>query len=318
MRKIFVAGHRGLVGSAFMRKLSQQDDVDLVVRDRAFLDLTNQSCVRAFIKDTRPDAVILAAAKVGGIAANSTYPADFIYENIAITSNVVHACYDAGVSQLLNFGSSCMYPPSALQPLQEETVLTGPLEPTNEAYAVAKIAAQKLCESFNLQYGTDYRTIVPTNLYGLGDNFHPEHSHVVPAMIRRFHEAHLANLDEVVIWGTGAPIREFLFIDDMVDAAMFVLNSTNADIAAIAGPQLAPLNIASGQEVSILELARLVAKLTGYKGRIITDPSKPDGFMRKALDGRKLRKLGWRAQTKLVDGLDQTVRWYAQSPHALD
>jgi GDP-L-fucose synthase len=276
------------------------------------LDLTDQAAVRAFMQAERPDVVILAAAKVGGILANNTYPADFIYENLMIECNVIHQAFAAGVRRLLQLGSSCIYPRAVAQPMREDALLTGVLEPTNEPYAVAKIAGIKLCESYNRPHGTDYRSVMPTNLYGPGDNFHPENSHVVPALIRRFHEAARAGAEEVVIWGSGLPRREFLHVEDMAEASLFVLDLPKADYEANTQPMLSHINRGSGSDVSILELATMIVQIAGYTGHIVTDPSKPDGTPRKLLDVERLGGLGWRAGIGLRDGLEQIYRWYLQ------
>lgn len=310
MRKIYLAGHRGMVGGALLRQLQARGDTNIVTRTHAELDLTDQAAVRRFMQSERPDVVILAAAKVGGILANNTYPADFIYENLMIESNVIHQAFEAGVTRLLQLGSSCIYPRAVPQPMREDALLTGILEPTNEPYAIAKIAGIKLCESYNRQHGTDYRSVMPTNLYGPGDNFHPEHSHVLPALIRRFHEAAQAGLDEVVIWGTGTPRREFLHVNDMAAASLFVLDLPQTDYAANTQEMLSHINVGSGTDISILELAEKVAAITGYTGRISTDPSKPDGTPRKLMDVSRLANMGWSAQIGLDQGLTETYQWF--------
>ncbi|KUJ86163.1 GDP-fucose synthetase [Ruegeria marisrubri] len=318
MRKIYVAGHRGMVGGAILRRLEARkaagEALALVTRTHAELDLTDQSAVRDFMQAERPDVVILAAAKVGGIHANNTYPADFIYENLMIECNVIHQAFAAGVNQLLQLGSSCIYPKEAPQPMREDALLTGTLEPTNEPYAIAKIAGIKLCESYNRQHGVDYRSVMPTNLYGPGDNFHPENSHVLPALIRRFHEAARDGLDEVVIWGTGQPRREFLHVDDMAEASLFVLDLPRAEYEANTQPMLSHINVGSGEDISIAELAALVAKVTGFNGRITQDTSKPDGTMRKLMDVTRLANMGWRARIGLEEGIRETYRWYLAQP----
>jgi len=258
----------------------------------------------------RPDVVILAAARVGGILANNSYPADFIYDNLMIEANVIHQAYAAGVTRLLQLGSSCIYPRAVPQPMREDTLLTGVLEPTNEPYAIAKIAGIKLCESYNRQHGTDYRSVMPTNLYGPGDNFHPENSHVLPALIRRFHEAAQSGVDEVVIWGSGTPRREFLYVDDMAAASLFVLDLPKADYEANTQPMLSHINVGSGTDISILELAQKVAAFTGFAGRIVTDPSKPDGTLRKLMDVSRLTQMGWSARIGLDQGLAETYQWF--------
>lgn len=312
--KIFVAGHNGMVGRAILRRLedraSRGGPLELVVRSRAELDLLDQSAVREFMRIERPDAVILAAAKVGGIHANSSYPADFIYQNLMIASNVIHEAYQAGVSRLLNLGSSCIYPRHADQPMREDALLTGVLEPTNEPYAVAKIAAIKLCESYNRQHGTDYRSVMPTNLYGPWDNFHPENSHVLPALIRRFHEAVVGGIDRVSIWGSGRPRREFLHVDDMADASLFVFDLPSDVYEANTRPMLSHINVGSGEDVSILELARIVADVTGYNGEILLDATKPDGTPRKLMDVSKLKEMGWTPKIRMREGIEDTYRWF--------
>lgn len=307
--KIYVAGHRGMVGGAIARKLRDRG-VDLITATSSELDLTNQDAVRAFMGDHKPDVVILAAAKVGGIIANNTYPAQFIYENLMIECNVIHQAYASGVTRLLQLGSSCIYPRAVAQPMREDALLTGVLEPTNEPYAVAKIAGIKLCESYNRQYGVDYRSVMPTNLYGEGDNFHPENSHVLPAMIQRFHNAVADGLDEVVIWGTGTPRREFLHVDDMAEASLFVLDLDKTTYAAETEPMLSHINVGTGTDVSIFEVAQMIAKVTGFTGKITCDTSKPDGTMRKLMDVTRLERMGWKAQIALEDGLARTYTWY--------
>ncbi len=312
--RVFLAGHQGMVGGAILRQLAARrasgEPIDVVTRNRDALDLTDQQAVRAFFRSEQPDAVILAAARVGGIHANNAYPAEFIYQNLMIEANVIHQAFAAGVDRLLFLGSSCIYPKSAPQPMAEDALLTGVLEPTNEPYAIAKIAGIKLCESYNRQYGTDYRCVMPTNLYGPGDNFHPENSHVLPALIRRFHEAKQQGLKEVVIWGTGTPRREFLHVDDMADASLFVLDIPKAIYAANTRPMLSHINVGSGIDVSILDLARIIARVTGFAGDILTDPTLPDGTMRKLLDVSRLSSMGWQKKICLQDGIAATYRWY--------
>ena len=310
MTKYYIAGHRGMVGGAIARQLKAAGEEDIVTRTHAELDLTDQLVVRDFIQAERPDVVILAAAKVGGIHANNTYPAEFIYENLMIECNVIHQAFDAGVTKLLQLGSSCIYPRAVPQPMREDALLTGTLEPTNEPYAVAKIAGIKLCESYNRQYGVDYRSVMPTNLYGPGDNFHPDNSHVMPALIRRFHEAARDGLDEVVIWGSGTPRREFLHVDDMASASLFVLNLPKQTYDENTDPMLSHINVGTGVDISILELAQLVAQITGFEGKIITDPTQPDGTMRKLMDVGRLSKMGWSASIQLEQGLADTYEWY--------
>lgn len=312
--KYYVAGHRGMVGGAILRQLqarqSAGEALELLTRSSAELDLTSQPDVRAFMQAEKPDVVILAAAKVGGIHANNTYPAEFIYENLMIECNVIHEAHAAGVTRLLQLGSSCIYPKAVPQPMREDALLTGTLEPTNEPYAIAKIAGIKLCESYNRQYGVDYRSVMPTNLYGPGDNFHPENSHVLPALIRRFHEAALDGRDEVVIWGSGKPMREFLHVDDMAEASLFVLELDKTVYEANTQPMLSHINVGSGSDVTILELAQMVAKVTGFQGRITTDPSKPDGTMRKLMDVSRLAQMGWTARIGLEEGIRETYEWF--------
>ena len=310
MTKYYIAGHRGMVGGAIARQLRAAGEADIVTRPHTELDLTNQQAVRDFMQAERPGVVILAAAKVGGIHANNTYPAEFIYENLMIECNVIHQAFDAGVTKLLQLGSSCIYPKAVPQPMREDALLTGTLEPTNEPYAVAKIAGIKLCESYNRQHGVDYRSVMPTNLYGPGDNFHPDNSHVMPALVRRFHEAARDGLDEVVIWGSGTPRREFLHVDDMAAASLFVLNLPKATYDKNTDPMLSHINVGTGVDISIFELAQLVAKVTGFTGRISTDPTKPDGTMRKLMDVGRLSQMGWSARIKLEQGLVDTYKWY--------
>ena len=307
--KVYVAGHRGMVGGAILRRLQAQG-VETLTRSHSQLDLTDQAAVRDFLQAERPDAVVLAAAKVGGIYANNTYPAEFIYENLMIQANVIHQSFAAGVRRLLFLGSSCIYPRAVAQPMAEDALLTGVLEPTNEPYAIAKIAGIKLCESYNRQHGTDYRSVMPTNLYGPGDNFHPENSHVMPAMMRRFHEAARDGLDEVTVWGTGSPRREFLHVDDMAEASLFVMNLDREAYEANTQPMLSHINVGTGQDVSIRELAELLADVTGFKGRLSFDTSKPDGTPRKLMDVSRLSSMGWTASTDLKDGVEQTYEWY--------
>mgnify|MGYP005811546583 FL=1 len=303
-----------MVGGAILRQLEARkgegEALELVTRTHAELDLTDQAGVRDFLQFERPDAVILAAAKVGGIYANNTCPADFIYDNLMIEANVIHQAFKAGVRRLLFLGSSCIYPKEAAQPMGEAALLTGELESTNEPYAVAKIAGIKLCESYNRQHGTDYRSVMPTNLYGPGDNFHPQNSHVLPALIRRFHEATEEGRDEVVIWGTGTPRREFLHVEDMAAASLFVLDLPRERYEAITQPMLSHINVGCGKDVSILSLAQLVASVTGFEGNIVTDPSKPDGTMRKLMDVSRLTDLGWTPTIDLEQGIEETYRWF--------
>ena len=313
MRRIFVAGHRGMVGGAILRQLEARGGSDIVTRTHADLDLTDQAAVRTFMHGEQPDVVILAAAKVGGIHANNTFPADFIYANLMIEANVIHQAFEAGVTKLLQLGSSCIYPRSAPQPMREDALLTGVLEPTNEPYAIAKIAGIKLCESYNRQHGVDYRSVMPTNLYGPGDNFHPDNSHVLPALLRRFHEAVRQGDQEVTIWGTGTPRREFLHVDDMAAASLFVLDLPKADYDANTQPMLSHINVGSGTDISILELAERVAQVTGFQGRIVTDPRQPDGAPRKLMDVARLTEMGWSAKIGLDEGLHSTYQWFCEN-----
>lgn len=306
--RIFVAGHRGMVGSAIVRQLQARGATHIITRTHAQLDLTEQTAVRAFFAETRPEVVILAAAKVGGIHANNHYPAEFIHQNLMMQANVIHEAWRHGVQRLLFLGSSCIYPRLAPQPMAEQHLLTGPLEPTNEPYAIAKIAGIKLCESYNRQYGTDYRSVMPTNLYGPNDNFHPENSHVLPALLRRFHEAARDGREEVVIWGTGTPRREFLHVDDMAAASLFVLQLPRERYEAVTEPMLSHLNVGTGEDVTIRELAERIATVTGYRGTLRFDASKPDGTPRKLMDVSRLAALGWRARISLDEGLKDAYR----------
>lgn len=306
-QKIYVAGHRGMVGSAIVRHLKAMGYTNIITRTHSELDLTNQIAVQSFFQLERPDQVYLAAAKVGGIHANNTFPAEFIYQNLMMEANVIHQAFENGVKKLLFLGSSCIYPKLAPQPMAENALLTGKLEATNEPYAIAKIAGIKLCESYNRQYGQshhiDYRSVMPTNLYGPGDNYHPENSHVIPALIRRFHEAKVANAPEVVIWGTGTSKREFLYVDDMAAASIFVMELDKAIYDQYTEPMQSHINVGFGSDVTINELAHAVAKATGYQGSISLDPSKPDGAPRKWMDSDRLNRLGWSAKTSLDVGL---------------
>ena len=304
MKKIFVAGHRGMVGSAICRRLQFQSDAEIITRNRDELDLCDQRAVQDFMQSEKPDEVILAAAKVGGIYANNSYPAEFIYQNLQIQNNIIHAAHMKDVQKLLFLGSSCIYPRAIEQPMREDVLLTGILEPTNEPYAIAKIAGIKMCESYNRQYGRDYRSVMPTNLYGPGDNYHPENSHVVPALIRRFHEAKENNHGEVVVWGSGAPMREFLYVDDMADASMFVHNLQHTTYAENTEPMLSHINVGTGVDVTIKELAQTIKEVVGFHGELIFDRTKPDGTMRKLMDVSTLRKLGYVAPTSLRSGLE--------------
>ena len=306
-QKIYIAGHRGMVGSAIVRNLAAKGYSNIVTRTHAELDLTNQAAVRLFFEQEKPDQVYLAAAKVGGIHANNTLPAQFIYENLMIQNNLIHQGFVSGVRKLLFLGSSCIYPKLAAQPMNEDALLTGKLEPTNEPYAIAKIAGIKMCESYNRQYGQshgiDYRSVMPTNLYGPGDNYHTENSHVIPALIRRFHEAKVSNASEVLIWGTGTPKREFLYVDDMAAASVFVMLLDKDTYDSQTQPMQSHINVGCGNDVTINELAHAVAKATGYQGKISFDPTKLDGAPRKWMDSSKLNQLGWRPAVTLEEGL---------------
>ena len=308
--KIYVAGHRGMVGSAIVRQLEEQGYTNIIVRTRAELDLVNQQAVADFFSHEKPDAVFLAAAKVGGIQANNTLPAEFIYENMMIEANIVHQAYSNGVKNLLFLGSSCIYPKLADQPMKETALLTGTLEPTNEPYAISKIAGIKLCESYNRQYGVDYRSVMPTNLYGPNDNFHPENSHVIPAMLRRFHEAVLSNAENVVVWGSGKPMREFLYVDDMAAASIYVMNLDSETYQTHTQPMLSHINVGTGVDCTIRELAETIAKVTGFKGQLEFDSTKPDGAPRKLMDVSRLKSLGWSASISLEEGLKRSYQWF--------
>ncbi len=308
--RIYVAGHRGLVGSGIIRALEGRGFTHLLTRTHDELDLTVQAEVQRFFQEQKPEYVIIAAAKVGGIHANNTYPAEFIHENLMIEANLIEAAYRHQVKRLLFLGSSCIYPKVAAQPMREDALLTGTLEPTNEPYAIAKIAGIKLCESYNRQYGTDFRSVMPTNLYGINDNFHPENSHVIPALMRRFHEAKVNNAPEVVVWGTGQARREFLFVDDMAAASLFVLELDPAIYRDNTQPMLSHINIGSGKDISISETAEIMKRVVGYNGKIIFDTDKPDGAPRKLLDTSRLTAMGWRYQVELEEGLQRTYQWY--------
>lgn len=299
-----------MVGGAILRRLRDAGETDIITRTSAELDLTNQTQVRDFFRQERPDTVILAAAKVGGIHANNIYPANFIYENLMIEANVIHEAFSAGARRLLQLGSSCIYPRAAPQPIAEDALLTGRLEPTNEPYAIAKIAGIKLCESYNRQHGVDYRSVMPTNLYGPGDNFHPENSHVLPALIRRFHEAKEQNAPSVKIWGSGAPKREFLHVDDMAEASLFVMNLPRNVYDRETDPMLSHINVGTGTDVTILELSQIIAQTVGFEGEILTDSTKPDGTMRKLMDVSRLSRLGWEAKIDLRKGIEATYQWF--------
>ena len=305
--KIYIAGHRGMVGSAIMRTLQQQGKTNFATRTHAELELTNQTAVKDFFELEKPEHVYLAAAKVGGIHANNAYPAEFIYDNLMIQANIIDAAFNNGVKKLLFLGSSCIYPKLVTQPMSEEALMTGALEPTNEPYAVAKIAGIKLCESFNRQYGkshgVDYRSLMPTNLYGQGDNYHPENAHVIPALIGRFHEAKINDAPTVLIWGSGTPFREFLYVDDMAEASVYVMNLEKSIYDEHTQPMLSHINAGSGNDLTIAELAKTISKVVGYNGQIIFDSTRPDGAPRKLMNTTRLNKLGWHARVKLADGL---------------
>lgn len=310
LKRIFAAGHNGMVGSAIVRQLAHSDKMEVVTRSRSELDLLNQADVQCFFKDEAIDEVYLAAAKVGGIVANNAYPAEFIYENLMMECNIIHSAHIAGVQKLLFLGSSCIYPKLAAQPMAESALLTGLLEPTNEPYAVAKIAGIKLCESYNRQYGRDYRSVMPTNLYGPHDNFHPQNSHVIPALIRRFHEAKLSGDAEVVAWGSGKPMREFLYVDDMAAASIHVMNLDGDVYNAHTQPMLNHINVGTGVDCTIRELVETVAKVVGFKGNIEFDSSKPDGAPRKLMNVDRLKSLGWQASVTLEAGLAKAYVWF--------
>ncbi|GMM72682.1 GDP-L-fucose synthase [Alteromonas gracilis] len=310
MKKVYVAGHRGMVGAAIVKHLESRDDVTIVTQTRAELDLINQQAVSDFFGANNIDEVYLAAAKVGGIHANNTYPAEFIYENLMIEANIIHAAHASDVQKLLFLGSSCIYPKLAEQPITEKALLTGNLEETNEPYAIAKIAGIKLCESYNRQYGRDYRSVMPTNLYGPNDNFHPENSHVIPALLRRFHEAAQRGDSEVVAWGSGTPMREFLHVDDMAAASVHVMELDNETYQAKTQPMLSHINVGTGVDCTIRELVETVAKVTGFNGEIKWDTSKPDGTPRKLLDVSCLHALGWKHSYKLESGLKHAYEWF--------
>ncbi|WP_338457267.1 GDP-L-fucose synthase [Citrobacter portucalensis] len=312
-QRIFVAGHRGMVGAAIVRQLSQRNNVELVLRTRDQLNLLDAGAVQAFFATEHLDQVYLAAAKVGGIVANNTYPADFIYENMMIESNIIHAAHLHNVNKLLFLGSSCIYPKQATQPIAESELLQGTLEPTNEPYAIAKIAGIKLCESYNRQYGCDYRSVMPTNLYGPHDNFHPSNSHVIPALLRRFHEAREQNTPDVVVWGSGTPMREFLHVDDMAAASIHVMELAQEVLQEYTQPMLSHINVGTGVDCTIRELAQTIAQVVGYKGRVVFDASKPDGTPRKLLDVTRLHQLGWYHEISLEAGLASTYQWFLEN-----
>lgn len=312
-KRVFVAGHQGMVGSAIVRALEKAGDAEIITRTRSELDLLDQAAVFRFFNQNAVDEVYLAAAKVGGIWANNTYPAEFIYQNLIIEANIIHGAFQAGVRKLLFLGSSCIYPKLAEQPIAESSLLQGVLEPTNEPYAIAKIAGIKLCESYNRQYGTDYRSVMPTNLYGINDNFHPENSHVVPALLRRFHEAKMQDLPSVTVWGSGSPMREFLYVDDMAGACLHVMNLPKEVYGEHVLPMSSHINVGTGKDCTIRELANTIARAVGYQGDILWDTSKPDGTPRKLLDVSLLKRLGWQYSVELDEGIERTYQWFLQN-----
>ena len=312
-KRVFVAVHQGMVGSAIGRALEKAGDAEIITRTRSELDLLDQAAVFRFFNQHTVDEVYLAAAKVGGIWANNTYPAEFIYQNLIIEANIIHGAFQAGVRKLLFLGSSCIYPKLAEQPIAESSLLQGALEPTNEPYAIAKIAGIKLCESYNRQYGTDYRSVMPTNLYGINDNFHPENSHVVPALLRRFHEAKMQDLPSVTVWGSGSPMREFLYVDDMAGACLHVMNLPKEVYGEHVLPMSSHINVGTGKDCTIRELANTIARAVGYRGDILWDTSKPDGTPRKLLDVGLLKRLGWQYSVELDEGIERTYQWFLQN-----
>ncbi|MFT5705976.1 MAG: GDP-L-fucose synthase [Oceanospirillaceae bacterium] len=316
IKNIYVAGHRGMVGSAIVRQLSSDVNVKLITYSREELDLLNQQAVLDFFTQHKIDQVYLAAAKVGGIVANDTYPAEFIYQNLTIQNNIIHGAHIAGVQDLLFLGSSCIYPKLAQQPMAESALLSDTLEPTNEPYAIAKIAGIKMCESYNRQYGRNYRSVMPTNLYGENDNFHPENSHVIPALIRRFHEAKLAKAKKVVAWGSGKPMREFLHVDDMAAASIYVMNLDQVTYDANTQPMLSHINVGTGVDCTIRELVETVARVVGFDGEIQFDATKPDGAPRKLMDVSRLASLGWQASIELTQGLQSTYEWFLANQYS--
>ncbi|MBY7864280.1 GDP-L-fucose synthase [Vibrio fluvialis] len=316
-QRVFVAGHKGMVGSALVRLLKKTDDFEIITRTRSELDLMDFQSVNDFFSSQNIDQVYLAAAKVGGIVGNNTYPAEFIYENLSIQNNVIHAAHMNNINKLLFLGSSCIYPKFAAQPIREDSLLTGKLEETNEPYAVAKIAGIKMCESYNRQYGRDYRSVMPTNLYGENDNFHPSNSHVIPGLIRRFHEAKEQELEEVVVWGSGSPKREFLHVDDMAAACVFVMNLDQTVYQNSTDPMLSHINVGSGKDLTIKELASIIANVVGYQGKVVFDQSKPDGTPRKLMDVTRLIGMGWKPQIDLRDGLVNTYEWFLNNKNSI-
>jgi len=311
--KIYVTGHNGMVGSAIVRKLREKGFINIITRSSSELDLTDQKNVHNFLQEEKPDYVVIAAAKVGGIHANDNYPAEFIYQNLMIEANLIHGAYLAGVNNLLFLGSSCIYPKESLQPIKEEYLLSGPLESTNEPYAVAKIAGIKLCESYNRQYGTDYRSIMPTNLYGPNDNFHPENSHVIPALIRKFHEAKVKNKPFVEVWGSGKPMREFLHVDDMAGASIHIMDIDKKILESEVDPMLSHINIGTGIDITITDVAQTVKEVVGFCGEIVFNVKMPDGTIRKLLDVSKIENLGWMPTIALKDGLKETYEWFLEN-----
>ncbi len=310
--KIYIAGHRGLVGSAIVRLLESRGFTNLIMRTHKELDLTNQIAVYGFFKQEQPDYVILAAAKVGGIHANNTYPADFIYKNIMIEANVINSAYENKVKRLLFLGSTCIYPKAVEQPMREDALLTGVLESTNEPYALAKIAGIKLCESYNRQYNTDFRSVMPTNLYGVNDNFHPENSHVIPALMQRFHKAKTNKDTEVIVWGSGKAMREFLYVDDMAEASLFVLELDENTYQANTKPTLSHINVGTGVDITIREMAEIMQRVVGFEGQLTFDTTKPDGTPRKLIDVSRLSDMGWNYRVDLGEGLRKTYKWYLE------
>jgi len=315
--KIYIAGHRGLVGSAIVRQLESRGFTNLLMRTHKELDLTNQVQVQTFFEQEKPGYVILAAAKVGGIHANNTYPADFIYQNMMIEANVINSAYENKVERLLFLGSTCIYPKAVEQPMREDALLTDVLEPTNEPYALAKIAGIKLCESYNRQYGTDFRSVMPTNLYGINDNFHSENSHVIPALMSRFHEAKINNDAEVVVWGTGNAMREFLYVDDMAQASLFVLELDEKTYKANTQPMLSHINVGTGKDTTIREMAEVMKQVVGYEGELTFDTTKPNGAQRKLIDITRLKTMGWVYNISLKEGLKETYKWYLKNKGSL-
>jgi len=315
--KIYVAGHNGMVGSAIVRKLREKGCINVITRSSSDLDLTNQQNVHNFLQDESPDYVVIAAAKVGGIYANDSYPAEFIYQNLMIEANLIHGSYLAGVGKLLFLGSSCIYPQESQQPIKEDYLLSGHLEPTNEPYAIAKIAGIKLCESYNRQYGTDYRSIMPTNLYGPNDNFNLKNSHVIPALIRKFHEAKVENKPFVEVWGSGKPMREFLHVDDMADASIYMMNINKELLEKEISTTLSHINIGTGADITIKDVAQIIKEVIGYCGEIVFNNKMPDGTKRKLLDVSKIEHLGWRPTISLEDGLRDTYNWFLDNNNKL-